>query len=185
MLIFSILTLKKRLNIKKSFLWKIIAIALFTNSIIILPLAIFVFINPKTTFDARFTIPIYGMILGNSMNSLALGIERFNEILADNIKNYYNSICFGATVHEASLPILQKSMRASLLPRIINISSMGIITLPGMMTGQILAGASPFIAIKYQILIMVLIFSSVTLSSYIGLKLFIYKNFDKFYLPKT
>jgi putative ABC transport system permease protein len=75
-------------------------------------------------------------------------------------------------------------MHASLLPQLLNIASMGVVSLPGMMTGQILGGASPLVAIKYQMMIMTAIFSGVCLTDYLGIRLYLLKRFDKFYLPR-
>ena len=71
----------------------------------------------------------------------------------------------------------------SLMPRIMNISAMGIISLPGMMTGQILSGASPITAIKYQIMIMIAIIAAVTLTVFLVLRLFTERMFDESYMP--
>jgi putative ABC transport system permease protein len=124
------------------------------------------------------------MLLGNSISSATLAIERLTSDLANNWTAYYSRLALGASPQEASLPFLRSAYRASLLPRILNISTMGLVTLPGMMTGQILGGSSPTTAIKYQILIMIAIFAAVSISVYLAMKLLILKLFDHYGMPK-
>ena len=87
----------------------------------------------------------------------------------------------GATPKMASKDIVNKAFDASILPTINSMLGMGIVFLPGMMTGQILSGSSPVIAIKYQIMIMVAIFAGTVLSVYLGIVFtnrFVFKDTD-------
>jgi len=90
----------------------------------------------------------------------------------------------GASQWEAILPAFRKAMQVALMPELLTIASMGLVTLPGMMTGQILGGSSPLVAIKYQMMIMIGIFSGVTITDYTAINIYLRKRFDKFYLPK-
>ncbi|MCK9557774.1 MAG: ABC transporter permease [Candidatus Cloacimonetes bacterium] len=179
----AVFTLRSRLKFQRRILLPIFATALLSTSLVVMPWILIMVIRPEPIFSPEFAIPIYGMILGNSMNSLALAMERFESGLTDNWKAYYTRLSLGATLWEAALPTFRKAMHASLLPQLLSVASMGVVSLPGMMTGQILGGASPLVAIKYQMMIMIAIFSGVCLTDYLGIRLYLRKRFDKYYLP--
>ena len=111
-------------------------------------------------------------------------MERSESGMSDNWRAYYTRLSLGANLWEAALPTFRKAMHASLLPQLLSVASMGVVSLPGMMTGQILGGASPLVAIKYQMMIMIAIFSGVCLTDYLGIRLYLRKRFDIYYLPK-
>ncbi len=184
MLANAVLTLKGRLKFQKQILLPVLILSLLTTTLIVMPWLIIVVLHPQPLFAPMFLIPIYGMILGNSMNNSALTLERFESNLSDNWKAYYTRLSLGASQWEAILPAFRKAMQASLMPELLTIASMGVVTLPGMMTGQILGGASPLIAIKYQMMIMIGIFTGVTITDYTAINIYYRKRFDKFFLPK-
>ncbi len=184
MLASAIWTIHRRLKIEAGIMLPILIAALGTTTLIIMPWIILLTVRPNPLYSPIYLIPIYGMVLGNSMNGCALALERFESGLADNWKAYYTRIILGATLWEAVLPPFRKSMQTSLTPQLLTIASIGIVSLPGMMTGQILGGASPLVAIKYQMMIMISIFSGVCLTDYLAIRFYIHKRFDKFYLPK-
>ena len=159
MLANAVLTLKGRLKFQKKILLPVLIFSLLTTTLIVMPWLIIVVLRPEPLFAPRFLIPIYGMILGNSMNNCSLALERFESGLSENWKAYYTRLSLGASQWEAILPAFRKAMQAALMPELLTIASMGMVTLPGMMTGQILGGASPLVAIKYQMMIMIGIFS--------------------------
>ncbi|MCB5252295.1 MAG: iron export ABC transporter permease subunit FetB [Candidatus Cloacimonadaceae bacterium] len=180
----AIFTVKGRLKYQGKILLPVISIALFTSSIIIMPWILIMIVKPQPLYSPMYVIPLYGMILGNGMNSCALALERFESGLADNWQAYFTRISLGANLWEAALPPFRKAMHAALLPQLLSVASIGLVSLPGMMTGQILGGASPLVAIKYQMMIMFAIFSGVTITDYVAIRLYLKKRFDKFYLPK-
>ena len=122
--------------------------------------------------NARYLIPLAGMIIGNSMNSAAIGIERFFSKAKDNYELIEDLLCLGATNTEALAFIRKDALRASLLPSLTSASGMGIVFLPGMMTGQILSGINPTEAVYYQIVIVIAIAATVCLSNYIMFRFF-------------
>jgi putative ABC transport system permease protein len=184
MLINAVVTLRGRLKFQAKILLPILIISLSTTSLLIMPWLLILVIKPSPLFSPMFAIPIYGMVLGNSMNSCALALERFESGLSDNWKAYYTRLSLGASLWEAALPPFKKAMQTSLMPQLLTIASIGVVSLPGMMTGQILGGASPLVAIKYQMMIMISIFCGVTLTDYLAIRLFLAKRFDRFHLPK-
>ncbi len=180
----AVITLKSRLKLNGSKIIPILFTSLGVTTLVIMPWIIIFVIRPDPIYSPVYLIPVYGMVLGNSMNSCALVLDRFESGLSDNWKAYYARICIGASLNEAVLPVFRKALQTSITPQILTVASIGIVSLPGMMTGQILGGASPLIAIKYQMMIMISILTGVTLTDYIAVKLYIRNRFDKYYIPK-
>ncbi len=121
--------------------------------------------------DARYVIPLAGMIIGNSMNSTAIGIERFFSKAKDNKELIEDFLCLGANKQEALSVIRKDAFYSSLLPTLSSASGMGIVFLPGMMTGQILSGINPIESVNYQITIVIAIATSVTISNFLILRM--------------
>lgn len=176
-------TVLGRMKIKRNVLMPVLMAALGTTSVTVMPWIVLLTLRPDPLFSPMYLIPIYGMVLGNSMNSCALALERFESGLADNWKAYNTRIILGANLWEAALPAFKKALQTSLLPQLLTIASVGVVSLPGMMTGQILGGASPLVAIKYQLMIMISIFTGVSLTDYIAIRLYLHRRFDRNYLP--
>lgn len=155
----------KRINIKiKGFIFtNYLSIGIAVFSILLFLLS--VIIKPNPLWDAKYLIPLAGMLCGNSMNANSLAIERFYKSLTNNKKEYYSYIHLGATIKEASYKFIVEAYKASLLPTIGTMTALGIVSLPGMMTGQILGGNTPIVAIKYQIMIMISIFTVNSISA--------------------
>jgi len=118
-----------------------------------------VIIRPDPILGARYLIPIFGMVLGNCIRGNVLSLERFYHGIRQREKEYVTRLMLGANPSEATEPFMVESLRAALGPHLAVMATMGIVSLPGMMTGQILGGSAPLIAIKYQIAIMICIFT--------------------------
>ncbi len=125
-------------------------------------------------FDARYLIPISGMILGNSMNHNIVGLTAYFDGLSKSKELYYFILTNSGSRKQAVRPYIQEAIRKGLNPMLANMSVVGLISLPGMMTGQILGGATPVTAIKYQIMIMVAILAGCTLILILSI---LYSNF--------
>ncbi len=166
------------LNVKKLFVPIILAIG-FSNLAVLLYLNKFV-INLENLLDARYLIPIAGMLLGNTLRGNVVGIGDFYSDIKRNENRYLYSLSLGAGMYEAVLPYLRKSLKTAVKPTLANIASVGIVALPGMMTGQILGGASPLVAIKYQIAIMIAIYVSTLLSTTLGILTSFKTAFDEY-----
>jgi putative ABC transport system permease protein len=155
---------------------KTIAISMSIGTLISLIFFIFVVVGVVPWYNPRYFIPLAGMLIGNSMTGISLGVSR----LVDGVNTQRNmvesALMLGATPKAAIKKIADKAFDAAIMPTINSMLGMGIIFLPGMMTGQILAGASPLIAIKYQIAIMMGIFGSVSLTVILFIQLG-YKTF--------
>ncbi len=131
------------------------AVILYLN-IVVIPI--------DNIFDARYLIVLGGMLLGNSLRGNIVGISTFYKNIKSDTKRYLYVLSLGASQYEALLPYIRASIQLALKPTLAAMATMGIVALPGMMTGVILGGASPEVAIKYQIMIMIAIVVSTIIS---------------------
>ncbi len=115
-------------------------------------------------YEPRYFIPIAGMLIGNSMTGISLGVNRLAEGMRSQRHLVEAALMLGATPRGATRSIVDHAFDAAILPTINSMVGMGIVFLPGMMTGQILSGVSPVTAIQYQIAIMLGITGSVALT---------------------
>lgn len=108
--------------------------------------------------DPQYVVPIAGMILGNCLRADIVGIRTFYESIRKSNRAYLRRLAAGASRAEAVRPYLRDACGAALAPTIANMATIGLVSLPGMMTGVILGGSDPAVAIRYQIAIMIAIF---------------------------
>jgi putative ABC transport system permease protein len=141
------------LTIKKQLLPIIMGFGI-PNIIMILFINQFV-IGLDNIFDAQYYIPLMGMLLGNSLSGNIIGVNRFYSGLKNNTRQYQYRLGLSGNQWEATLPWYKEAVIASLNPMIASAETIGLVSLPGMMTGQILGGAMPMTAIVYQIVIMI------------------------------
>lgn len=168
-------TIIKKAKISISGFLPKIFITVFLNGALITSFFLYVIVHPEPWYDARYFIPIAGMALGNSMNACALALDRFIDSIKNNPKHVETMLVLGGTKYEAVKSFFKSSIRSACLPIITNMSGIGLVFLPGMMSGQILSGTDPVIAVRYQIAIMIIIASSVTFASFFSL-FFAYKS---------
>ncbi len=109
-------------------------------------------------FDAKYMVPVGGMILGNCLRCIIVGMSRFYTGVRDNEKTYLFSLSLFNHRMTALKPFLKESIVAGITPTMASMATIGLVSLPGMMTGQILGGSIPLVAVKYQIAIMFAIF---------------------------
>lgn len=128
-------------------------------------------IQPAHYYDARYIVPLAGMILGNCLQGNVIALERFYSALRKNESEYVTFLLLGASRWEAVRPYFRLAIKAAINPTIASMATMGLVSLPGMMTGQILGGSEPWLAVKYQIAIMICIFTSTTVACILNLKL--------------
>lgn len=135
-------------------------------------------------FDAKYLIAIGGMILGNLLSGNIVGLNNFLSNVKKAEKKYLSVLALGADRHEALRPYISESIKASVNPIIASIATIGLVSLPGMMTGQILGGASPAVAVKYQMAIMIAIFVTRIISIWLALIMTIRAGFDNYDILK-
>jgi putative ABC transport system permease protein len=127
------------------------------SSIATVLLALFTVLHPTPWYEPRYAIPLIGIVLGNVLNSASLGLDTFYGGVMNARAAIEAQLVLGATRNEALAPLVRDSIRKGMIPIINQMSAAGIITLPGIMTGQILAGMDPMDAVRYQILLMFLL----------------------------
>lgn len=118
-------------------------------------------------WEPRYFIPTAGMVIGNSMSALAISIERLFSQMRQQRELIEMKLSLGADFREASSEIFRSAVKAGMIPSINAMMGVGLVFLPGMMSGQILAGTDPLIAIRYQIVVMFMLVGSTALSSII------------------
>jgi len=128
-----------------------------------------VVIRPEPWHAPRQLLPIFGMILGNSMTGITLGLNAITEAIARERAAIEARLLLGCTRWQAVRPFAARALRMALTPITNAMAAAGIISLPGMMTGQILAGAPPVEAVKYQLMIMFMIAGVVGLASLVAM----------------
>jgi putative ABC transport system permease protein len=116
-------------------------------------------------YNPRYAIPLLGMILGNTISAVSLSLDRISHELASKRDQVETLLALGATRWESSHWAIQQSIRVGMVPTINTMMVAGMVSLPGMMTGQIIAGQDPSQAARYQIMIMFLIAAGTSLGT--------------------
>ena len=124
-----------------------------------------VLVNVDPWWKPQYFIPLGGMVIGNSMNAIAIALERLLGELRKRRLEVEAMLCLGADYKEASQDILRNAMRAGMIPSINAMMGVGVVFIPGMMTGQVLAGADPLQAVRYQIIVMIMLVGSTAIGS--------------------
>ena len=114
-------------------------------------------IQPAPWWSPQYALPLFGMILGNTMTGVSLGLDSLHSLVERERRAIEAQLLLGETSLTALLPSLRRALRSGFTPIINSMAATGVVALPGMMTGQILSGADPQEAVKYQLLIMFLI----------------------------
>ncbi|WFS62961.1 iron export ABC transporter permease subunit FetB [Pseudodesulfovibrio thermohalotolerans] len=126
-----------------------------------------VIVGAKPWWTPQYFIPLAGMIVGNSMTAISICLDRLFSDLRNRRNEVEMKLALGADYREASREILAGAMRAGMIPSINSLMAVGLVSLPGMMTGQILSGTDPLIAIRYQIVVMLMLVASTAMGSLI------------------
>ncbi len=133
----------------------------------------------ENIYDARYLIILGGMLLGNSLRGNIIGISSFYKKIKSEKNKFLYSLSLGATLKEAAMPYLREAIQLALRPTFASMSTMGIVALPGMMTGVILGGANLQTAVKYQLIIMIAIAVSTITSILLTILMTMKMSFDK------
>ncbi|VAX02531.1 Probable iron export permease protein FetB [hydrothermal vent metagenome] len=131
--------------------------AMFISSFAITVLALTTMVATDPWYDPQYAVPLLGMLLGNTMSGIALALDRLTTTAWQQRAIIEQRLMLGAARLDAIAEIRREAMRSGMMPIINSMAAAGLVSLPGMMTGQILAGSPPLEAVKYQILIMFLI----------------------------
>ncbi len=138
-------------------------LSLLASTYLVGSIVVTLIISPDPWYSARIAIPIFGMILGNAMNGIALSLDRLYGEARSRTTEIEAMLAFGATPWEAIRDSVREAVRAGMTPTINSLMVVGLVSLPGMMTGQILGGADPSEAVRYQIVVMLMIAAAVAI----------------------
>ncbi len=136
-------------------------------------------------FEAQFIIPVAGMVIGNVMNATSLALMRLHDEIHANKAKVEAALSLGATPRQAAQFALQKAITTAMVPVVDRAKVVGIVSLPGGMSGMILAGASPLEAVKFQIVIMYMLLGSPFLTVAITGMLAYKQYFTQYHQLKT
>jgi UDP-glucose/iron transport system permease protein len=153
--------------------------ALFVAAFSVALLALTVMLSPEPWYRPRYAIPLLGLMLGNTMTAVALGLNHLLAEAAARREQIEQRLGLGEAYHEAVADIRREAVHTGIIPVVNAMAAAGIVSLPGIMTGQILAGAPPVEAVKYQILIMLLIGASAGLGLFAAVWLACRRLFDE------
>lgn len=131
--------------------------SMFVSAFAVTVLALVAMVGPTPWWEPQYSIPLLGMLLGNTMTGIALGLDRLTQTAWQQRRVIEARLMMGHSWGMSISAIRRDAARSGLMPIINAMAAAGVVSLPGMMTGQILAGAPPMEAVKYQILIMFLI----------------------------
>lgn len=140
-------------------------VSMAASSLLITMIAVVGILSVRPWYEPQYLIPLLGMLLGNSLTGISLGLERLLSRVKDDRDRVEARLALGGTPWEATRPAVREAVRTGMIPILNVMTIVGIVSLPGMMTGQILAGADPVDAVKYQILILFMIAASTALGT--------------------
>jgi len=170
--VFAIYNIYQRANMKLSKKIKeIIALSMAIGTLSSIIYFLLIVVNISPWYDPRYFIPISGMLIGNSMTGITLGVTRLVDGMRSKKHIVETALMLGATPKMAAKSIVDDAFDSAILPTINSMVGIGIVFLPGMMTGQILSGISPITAIKYQMAIMLGILGSVAFTTILFVQL--------------
>ena len=173
-------TALSRTGVKRSVLMMPLIVGFVASSLLVGMYFLGIVLRLDNVFSAQYFIPIFGILLGNmlSVNVIAVGTFYTNLLREQNL--YYYLLGNGASPRESFQPFMRQAIVKAFSPAIANMAVMGLVALPGTMIGQILGGSSPNVAIKYQIMIVVITMSASMLSLILSIRLSARKAFDGF-----
>ena len=152
--------------------------SMFVSTFTVTILALAVILGPSPWYKPQYAIPLLGMLLGNTMTGVALGLDRLTQSLWERRAVVEARLMLGHPARVAIADIRRDCVRAGMIPTLNAMAAAGVVSLPGMMTGQILAGAPPVEAVKYQILIMCLIMGATAAGTAVAVQIGCRRLFD-------
>jgi putative ABC transport system permease protein len=126
--------------------------------------------------EARYLVPVGGMVIGNAMTAAAVALNRLGDEVADSANQIEATLALGATTKQAIRPVLRRSLRSGMIPLIDSTKTTGLIFFPGTMVGMLLAGAAPADAVRLQLILLYVLLGSVALGA-LTAALLAYRNF--------
>lgn len=176
------LTLCRPMNstlLENNIVLAIVLLSLFTAVSIMGAVAVFAIVKPTPWYNPRHLIPLCGMLFNNALSSVSLALDLLFSELQTKQRDYIElMVSFGASPWVVTRPTFRYVLSSSLTPQLNSMNVIGLVAIPGMMTGQVLGGASPVRAARYQMIIMCLILGANFISSGMTIELVILNAFD-------
>nr|WP_228035260.1 iron export ABC transporter permease subunit FetB [Oculatella sp. LEGE 06141] len=157
MLVIAATVARNRISKKVPKLMPLVSGAILVSSVLTLSYVNLVIIQPETWYEPQYLIPLAGIVFGSAMNAAAIAGERLASTINASQLEIETHLSLGATPGEAIATYRKEAVKAGLIPILNQMAVVGIVTLPGIITGQLLSGVSPFNAALYQILIMIML----------------------------
>lgn len=154
-------------------------VSMFVSSFTVTVMALVMVIGPTPWYAPQYAIPLLGMVLGNTMNGISLGLDRLTQDAAQKRPIIESRLALGQSWDMAISDSRREAIRVGLIPIINSMAAAGIVSLPGMMTGQILSGTPPVEAVNYQILVMFLIAGGTGFGTMVAVNLAARRLFDE------
>ncbi|HMW16736.1 MAG TPA: iron export ABC transporter permease subunit FetB [Accumulibacter sp.] len=158
--------------------WAVGTLSMFVSSFAVTVLALTCMISTTPWYAPQYAIPLLGMVLGNTMNGISIGLDRLTQDTTVKRAAIETRLALGQDWRQAIGDSRREAIRVGLIPIINAMAAAGIVSLPGMMTGQILAGTPPVEAVKYQILVMFLIAGGTGFGTAVAVSLAARRLFD-------
>jgi putative ABC transport system permease protein len=155
--------------------WMSSILSVWASSWLVAGIALLGIVQVQPWYRPQYAIPLLGMILGNTLSGISLGLDRFGSELAIRRDEVETLLALGATRWEAARNVVSEAIRTGMIPTLNAMMVTGIVSLPGMMTGQLLSGVDPMQAVKYQLVIMFLIAAGTALGT-MGVVLLSYRR---------
>src|SRR3954453_17178612 len=153
----------QRANIRYPGVWRNGIASVWLSSWLMGSFGLFAIMPMEPWYSPQHAIPLVGMILGNTLSGISLGLDRLGGELVPRRTHVETLLSLGGSRWEAARESIRRAVRTGMIPIVNSMMVVGIVSLPGMMTGQLLAGIAPIHAVKYQIVIMFLIASGTAL----------------------
>lgn len=147
----------KRQKVRWRRLFWILTTGITFGGVLILAIVIGFVLRVRPWYLPQYIIPLAGMIIGNSMVGAALAANRLSTDIQGHRREIELALSLGATARQAVNPYLRDALKTAMMPTISSMMTVGIVQLPGMMTGQIIAGTNPNSAVRYQVVVMYMI----------------------------
>ena len=165
----------RRIEHRYAGIYPVAVFSVWVSTWLVTLITILLIVRPQPYHSPQVVIPLLGMVLGNSLTGISLGLDRFLAELRSQRGIVEMRLAHGATRWESCREVFAGATRTAMIPILNTMSVAGIVSIPGMMTGQLLAGAPPIQAVQYQIMIMFVIAAAIALGVVIALALTFYR----------
>jgi putative ABC transport system permease protein len=176
MLFIATITARNRISKKVPYLLPIVGGSVLLSTAFTLTYVTLLVLQPDPWYEPQYLIPLAGILLGNTMNASAIAGERFVSTLNASQLEIETHLSLGATPQQATELYRREAIKAGLIPTLNTMMVVGVVTLPGIFTGQVLGGVNPLNAALYQMLIM-FVLASATLMATVLLIRGLYRQF--------